>query len=604
MAANELEGRPAPRRMSEGEVQRRLLAYLAPHRRIILAGLACAAGVAGITALLNWAVKLTITAMTGANVGRLNLVCLVVVGVFVIKGLLSYGQTYFLSLAAQRVTARLRDEVFSHLHSLSLSFFNRRRTGAILSTLTNDIPVIQTATMSIRDIVSAPLAIVFCLALLFYLSWMLTLAAIFLVPLMGLVISRIGKRIRHITEQVQARLADITTILEETVAGVRIIKSFATESHEIGRFSAENEQTLRAVIRGVRKSAQLRPIIEFLGAFGIALVLFLGGNEVVLNARRVSQGLPPISNMDLGGLAMFVLLLQQLARAVSDLGGINNTRQQALAAAERIFTDVLDQTSDVQERPRAATMPPIEGHVVFERVSFSYDEGEPVLREVSFEVKPGEVVALVGHSGAGKSTLVDLIPRFYDVTAGAIRIDGLDVRDVTLESLRHHIGIVPQETWLFAGTLRANIAYGNRDATDEEVRDAAYAANAYFIEGMSARFGTVVGERGVRLSGGERQRIAIARAILKNPRLLILDEATSSLDASSEALVQEALDVLMRGRTTIVIAHRLSTVLGADRILVMDQGRIVEAGTHTELLAAGGLYARLYERQFRVEAQE
>ncbi len=592
-------------REQEMQTQRRLLAYLRPHRMTIVAGLLCAAAVSGITTLLTWAVKLTINAMERGEVGRLNFICMVVVVVFVVKGLVTYGQAYFLSLVAQRITTRLRDDIFAHLHTLSLSFFNRRRTGAIMSTLTNDVPVIQNATMTIRDVVSAPLTIIASFSLLFYISWRLTLAAIICVPLMGLVISKIGKRIRRISDLVQVKLADITTIIEETVAGVRIIKSFATETHEIRRFSEENERTFLTVIKGVKKSAQLRPIIEFIGAFGIALVLFLGGNEVAYNAKLISKGLPPISNMtSTGALAMFVLLLQQVARAVSDIGGINNTRQQALAAASRIFSEVLDQKSDVQEKPDARPMPPIEGRIVFENVSFAYNEGEDVLHEISFEAKPGEVIALVGLSGAGKSTLVDLIPRFYDVKSGRILIDDIDIRDVTLHSLRRQIGIVPQETWLFAGTLRDNIAYGNREATDEQIRNAAYAANAYFIDGMPDKFDTLVGERGVRLSGGERQRISIARAILMNPRILILDEATSSLDASSEALVQEALDQLMKGRTTLVIAHRLSTILGADRILVMDKGRIVESGTHAQLLGAGGLYSQLYERQFRAELQE
>lgn len=592
---------PEQDRYSPAAVEQRLLSYLLPHSRIIVFGLLCAAGVALVTAAINWAVGMTVDAMTGDEVGRLNTVCLIVVGVFIIKGLLSYGQTYFLSLVAQRVATQLRDEIFSHLHGLSLSFFDRRRTGAIMSTMTGDLPVIQNATMSIRDVVAAPLSAIASLGLLFYISWRLTLIAMIVVPLMGFTISRIGKRIRKISDLVQVKIADITTIAEETLAGVRIIKSFATENHEIERFSQENERTLQTVMRGVQQSARLRPIIEFLGAFGIALVIFLGGNEVVRNARLTNMGMPGETNMTLGGLGVFVLALQTLARAVADLGSIHATRQQALAAATRIFREVLDQESDVQEKPDAIEMPRLKGHVVFENVWFRYDDGPWVLQDINLEVRPGEVVALVGHSGAGKSTLVDLIPRFYDVTQGRILIDGIDVRDVKLETLRRQIGIVPQETWLFAGTLRDNIAYGRKDATDEEIERAAYAANAYFIAGMPDKFNTLVGERGVRLSGGERQRIAIARAILMDPRLLILDEATSSLDASSEALVQEALEQLMKGRTTIVIAHRLSTILNADRIIVLDEGQIVESGTHADLLAVNGLYAHLYARQFRSE---
>jgi subfamily B ATP-binding cassette protein MsbA len=587
---------------SQADTQRRLLVYLKQQKGILSIGLLCAAANAGVTGLLAVAIKLAIRDMEKGEVGKLNFICIMVVVVMAAKGLVSYGQAYCLSLASNRITTRLRDEMFSHLHSLSLSFFNRRRTGAILSTLTNDIPVIQNATMSVRDIVAAPIVLVVSFGMMFYTSWRFTLLAIMLIPLMGFIISRIGKRIRRISDQTQIKLSDITTITEETLSGVRIIKSFSTEHHEIARFSAENERALSTVMKGVNKSAQLRPVLEFIGTLGIAMILFLGGNEVARNAK-LPAGLKE-SGLDSGGLLMFVYLLQQVMRAVSDLGSINTTRQQALAAAHRIFAGVLDQKSEVEELPGAKPMPVMEGHVEFEAVSFAYGDGPLVLQDISFQVNPGEVVALVGLSGAGKSTVVDLIPRFYDVTAGRITIDGYDIRDVKLSSLRQQIGIVPQETWLFAGTLRDNISYGRRDASTEEIQAAAYAANAYFIDGMAEKFETVVGERGIRLSGGERQRIAIARAILMNPRLLILDEATSSLDASSEALVQEALDQLMRGRTTIVIAHRLSTILGADRILVMDNGKIVESGSHPELLSRGGLYSHLYERQFRAELQD
>ncbi len=590
-------------RRRDRETARRLYAYIKPHWRIITAGLLCAAGVSAITTLLAIAAKITINSMT-KSVGTLNFVCIIVTIVFLIRSLLTYGQTFFLSLVAQRVTTQLRDEIFAHLHSLSLSFFNKRRTGGIMSAVTGDVPVIQNATLTIRDVVAAPLGVVAPLAVAFYHSWRLTAAAIIVVPLMGLVISRIGKRIRRISAAVQIKLADITTITEETIAGARIIKSFATENHEIERFRDENERTFNTIIRGEKQRARLRPIVEFIGAFGIALVIWLGGNEIAHNTVLIHAGKLPLSPMrEPGDLAMFVMLLQQVATNVSHLGQINNTYQSAIAAADRIFTEILDQTTEVQEKQTAVALPAIQGEVAFEDVSFTYGDGPQVLHNLSFAVKPGEVIALVGHSGAGKSTLVDLIPRFYDVTGGRILIDGHDVRDVKIDTLRRQIGIVPQETWLFAGTLRDNIAYGKRDATDEEIRGAAYAANAYFIDGMPDKFETVVGERGVRLSGGERQRIAIARAILMNPRLLILDEATSSLDASSEALVQEAFEQLMKGRTTFVIAHRLSTILNADRILVLDQGRIAETGTHAELLASGGIYSQLYERQFRAEIQ-
>jgi subfamily B ATP-binding cassette protein MsbA len=618
-----------PNSIDNAGTQRRLLGYLKPHRRILVAGLACAAMTAAITAGIAKFIELALDAMRYGDIKKLTWMCVTVVVIFLVKGVFSFGQSYLLSLTANRVATRLRDEIYAHLHHLSLAFFNRRRTGAILATLTSDVPVLQNAAMSLKDAISAPITVVISLAGLFYYSWRLAIISLIFIPFMALVIQSIGKRIRVISGEVQAKLADVTTIIEETVSGVRIIKSFATEEQEIQRFSGENHHTLKVVMRGVRKSSQLRPLTEFIGAFGIALVLYLGGVEVaktnlVIEAQRRDyylHTLPKIISADpnpnkplprdpefedpkhgltQGGLMAFVYLLNALARTAGDIGGIVTLRAQALAAAKRIFDEILNIESDVQEKPQPIALPKLAGHVRFEDVSFRYsDDGPDVLHHISFDARPGEVIALVGRSGSGKSTLVDLIPRFYDPTDGRILVDGIDIRDVKLDSLRRQIGIVPQETWLFAGTLRDNIAYGNRNATDEEVRSAAYAANAAFVESMQQRFGTVVGERGIRLSGGERQRIAIARAILMNPRILILDEATSSLDASSEALVQEALDQLMKGRTTIVIAHRLSTIVNADRILVMDGGTILETGSHRELVAAGGKYAELYERQAR-----
>ena len=609
------------------EIERRLFRYFKPFMRTLQLGLLCAAVTAGIDAGVALLLRETIEAMTGGQVGHLNFVCGAVLVVFLIKGVFSFGQSYLLSSVANSVATRMRDEIYAHLHTLSLSFFNQRRTGAIMSTLTNDVPVVQNAAMTIKDVIAAPITIIVSLGMLFWISPRLALISLVFIPFMAVVIGRIGKRIRRISSVVQGKMADVTTRIEETVAGVRIIKSFAAENHEIKRFNRENHQTLDTVLSAARKNAQLRPIIDFIGAFGIALVLYLGGNYVAQGYNSARQqriawmqstvewmkahpNAPfpkepnytvPRGAMKQGDLIAFVFLLDSLARAASSLGGIVTTRAQAHAAARRIFEEVLDVDPEVKEKPDAIPMPkPLEGRVQFENVSFRYgpDEAE-VLHNVSFTVEPGEVVALVGRSGAGKSTLVDLIPRFYDPTGGQILIDGLDIRDVKLDTLRRQIGIVPQETWLFAGPLRDNIAYGNREASDDEVRKAAYAANAYFVDGMEKKFDTIVGERGIRLSGGERQRIAIARAILMNPRLLILDEATSSLDASSEALVQEALDGLMKGRTTIVIAHRLSTIINADRILAMQDGRIVEMGSHAELIARNGYYAGLYETQLR-----
>ena len=607
--------------IDDKETRLRLLRYLKPHLPILTGGLACAAMTATITVGIAKFIELALDAMRSGNIDKMTWMCISVVAVFFVKGLFSFGQSYLLSLAANRVATELRDEIYSHLHHLSLAFFNKRRTGAILSTLTSDVPVLQAAAMSLRDAVAAPITIVISLAGLFYYSWRLALISLIFIPFMALVIQNIGRRIRSIAGDVQAKLADVTTIVEETVSGVRIIKSFATEDREIDRFSGENHKTMKAVMRGVRKSSLLRPLTEFIGAFGIALVLYLGGREVVDTNKRIAiqrlefykrevkahpdSELPrepdfkdTKSGLTQGGLMAFVYLLNALARTAGDIGGIVTINGQALAASKRIFEGILDIESDIQDRPGAVALPKLVGQLRFENVSFRYGEAdENVLRNISFEARPGEVVALVGKSGSGKSTLVDLIPRFYDPTEGRILVDGIDIRDVKIDTLRRQIGTVPQETWLFAGTLRDNIAYGNRDASDEEVRDAAYAANATYIEGMPQRFETVVGERGIRLSGGERQRIAIARAILMNPRILILDEATSSLDASSEALVQEALDQLMKGRTTIVIAHRLSTVVNADRILVIGDGAIIEMGSHRDLVAAGGKYAELYERQ-------
>jgi subfamily B ATP-binding cassette protein MsbA len=603
-------------------LDRRLFnSYIRPNLGTLIGGLICAGGVSLIVVSVGWFIKQAIDAMANGREHWLNVMCVGIIGIFLVKGCFAFGQSYLLALTANRIGARLRDEIYGHLNTLSLAYFNRRRTGAVMSVLTNDVPVVQNAMIGLKEAVTAPITIVISLGGLFVTNWRLAVVSLVFIPAMAGVISRIGKRIRSIAGQVQRKLSDMTTILEETIAGVRIIKSFAAEEHEVKRFELENDRTLKTIMRAARRTAQLRPIVDFIGALGIALLLFIGGHAVafttheqqreqlewIRSVKRPDQApRPPASfpvppgGMTAGSLIAFLYLLDQVARCAGELGGMAALRAQALAAAKRIFDEVLDVETEVKELPDAIRLPQLAGHVRFVNVCFRYAPDDPdVLHDVCLEVRPGEAIALVGRTGCGKSTVVDLLSRFYDPTSGRIEVDGHDLRDVSLYSLRKQIGIVPQETWLFAGSLRDNIAYGKRDATDEQIRAAAYAANAYFVDAMRDRFDTIVGDRGIRLSGGERQRIAIARAILMDPRILILDEATSALDASSEALVQEALDELMKGRTTIMIAHRLSTIINADRILAMQDGRIVEVGSHQELMAAGGYYAQLYETQLR-----
>jgi len=571
----------------------RLLQFVRPYWKLLaLAGVILMANSLAGLALPLVVRDVVDSALVSGSFQMLTRITLLLLALFVAQAIFSFGQAYLLGWVGERVVANLRQSLYAHLHAMPLRFFSNTRIGELLSRLGSDVTTIQNAvTDTLLSLLSNTIMLIGGVVIIFVMAWRLTLVILAVVPVAVVGMILLGRLVRRLSKQVQDALADASATAEEALSGVRIVKSFAREPYEVGRYGETVERLFRIAVKRVRLNATLGPMIGLIAYGTIALVLYVGSREVIAG------------HLTPGQLISFLLYTMTVASSIASFTGLYSQFQRALGASERVF-ELLDAPPEMQDDPDAIELPPIQGEVRLDNVSFDYgdtDEAREVLREVSLSAAPGQVVALVGPSGAGKTTLVNLIPRFYDPTEGCITIDGHDIRKVRIRSLREQIGIVPQETALFGGSVGDNIRYGKLDATTEEIEAAAQAANAHdFIKELPQGYDTLVGERGVKLSGGQRQRVAIARALLKNPRILILDEATSSLDSESEQAVQEALERLMRDRTTFVIAHRLSTITNADWIAVLDSGRIVEQGTHEALLAReGGLYRRMYALQFR-----
>jgi subfamily B ATP-binding cassette protein MsbA len=529
--------------------------------------------------------------LSGSKINALMRICFLVLLTFLIKNITGYLQAYFMAYVEYGAMKDLRDEAYSHLHQLPMSYFKKERVGNLISRFTNDVNIVQASiTAAFSNLIKEPLTIIVFLGIALSISWQLTLVAFIALPFSMLIIGWIGLRLRRQSSVVQAKMADITSILQETISAVKIVKAFGMEKYENKKFAKETHSFFRMMLRIVRIRNIASPVTEFLSVLVGVFIIYYGGVMVLQqDTLKASEFLG------------FLFAIFQMMPPIKELTSVNNRIQEASAAGERIF-EILDTKPTIKNKPGATEISRFRDKIELENVYFSYEDGiEPVLRNISFTANKGEVVALVGPSGGGKSTLVDLLPRFHDPDSGRIYIDGIDIKDVKIEDLRNLMGIVTQETYLFNETIRNNIAYGKEDFPMEKIIEAAKTANAHnFIIELPNGYDTIIGERGTKLSGGQRQRISIARALVKNPEIMIFDEATSALDNESELLVQEAIERMMQNRTTFVIAHRLSTIRHATKIFVIDYGEIIQQGRHHELIAdETGLYNKLYEMQFR-----
>lgn len=570
---------------------KKIYRYITPHKKELFLGLVSMMVHSFLTIYVVKVFKdfigTVITSLEPSRAGlmRLTGAALLMVGVYFAKELVYYWQRFLLTYVSEKAIRDLRSDLYYHLQNLSLSFYSKNKTGEIISKVTNDVGVLQTAIVNgAVGVFYELLTLLGAVAYLFIIDYRLTLFVIIAMPIITYILKYFNLKIRKASRKVQVKLADISHVLEETLSSMKIVKSFCREDYEFERFSAENDAGFQAKVKSEQYGASLTAVVEFITALSFTAILWYGGYEVMHGYLGAAE------------LIAFFTLLLTIMNPLGSLSKLSTTIQRALAAAERIFELMEVNNPKFIETKSTKVLDEVKGYLEFQDVSFAYNENKEVLSGISFIVEPGEVLALVGPSGAGKTTIADLVPRFYEPHKGRILLDGIDISELDLNFLRVQIGIVPQETILFSGSIRNNIRYGKLEATDEEIIAAAKSANAHdFIIKLPQGYDTIVGERGIGLSGGQRQRIAIARAILKNPRILILDEATSALDTESEILVQEALNRLMKNRTTIVIAHRLSTIKNANKIFVISNGRIVERGTHSQLMKLGGLYSSLYK---------
>ncbi|HUW11853.1 MAG TPA: ABC transporter ATP-binding protein [Anaerolineae bacterium] len=571
-------------------ILKRLFRFLAPYWKTLLVSGALLLGVAALQLVPPLFQRAIVDGVIGErDLSRLTILVVALVGVYALQQLIDAGDLYLRHAVGQRFIFDLRVHLYAYLQRLSLSFFERTSTGELMSRVTNDVNALESfvthgAALTVVDL----LRLLGAAGVLFWLDWRLALAVLAPLPVIAIALRYFNSRIRPIYRQVRNRLGDINARLQDSLSGIRVIQAFGGEERELERFADESERYLQARVRGIRYWATFFPSMRFMASLGTVIVLGVGAPMVVRG------------QLTLGTLVAFLSYITSFYQPIHRLTEVDNVLQEAIAAGERIF-ELLDTTSDVTDHPAATELGDIRGHIAFEHVSFRYGTGEEVLQDVSFEIKPGAMVALVGPSGAGKTSIANLISRFYDPVRGRVVVDGTDLRDVTLASLRRHVAIVLQDTFLFNTSVRENLIFGRSDASDDELIAAAKAAHAHeFIETLPQGYETEIGERGVKLSGGQKQRLALARAILVNPRILILDEATSSVDAEAEYLIQQALESVLKGRTSLVIAHRLSTIRNADKIIALEDGRIDEVGSHQELMDRGGLYSQLYRRQMEL----